>query len=210
MYKDHADWKPVKKLYYKKYYNVVRVGAKSARHRLSIPIEFSGEYRIVDRIDGIKTLDDITVFSSVASVYTNNTDLMDYLLDEYYVVGIETPYNNQHKEYLVDQNRNVIYRDKAWYGTYHHKVKVYETWRHRGHERANPAEVLKSFKELFVSSDSRWNGQHRDLTEFSSSRYFAYPTVYTNNEPSIMLLKMLYNQTVAIYVETVVTPDFLK
>lgn len=206
-YREHPKWQPVKKLYYKKFYNVIRV-SKSARERIKIPPGII-DYRIVDRVSGIEKISGITAFSSVASVYTNNEDLISFLLDNYQIAGIETPYNDQHTSYLKDPNRNILYRDKAWYGKYHHKVRVYETWRLRN-TKSDPKEILYSFKELFKASDSRWNGQNRDLSQFAHYRYYSYPTIYTNNEPSIMLLKMQYNQQVAIYVETVVTPDFLK
>jgi|TARA_R110002074_G_scaffold85854_1_gene189802 hypothetical protein len=211
-HKQHKYWSPVRKLYYKKYYNVIRASATPTHSAVSIPLEFKGEYRIVDRYDGIKKIDGATAFTSVASIYTNNQDLINYVMKTYGVIGIETPFNQTHLDYLLDSNREIIYRDKAWYDQYHHKVRVFESWRSRGlPNSAQPIEVLTMWKELFQRKDSRWSGQDRQLrTSWSHSRYFSYPTVYTNNEASIMLLKMTYNSLLNIHVETVVTPDFLK
>jgi len=67
------------------------------------------------------------------------------------------------------------------------------------------------FDDLFLAADSRWQGINKDHTPLMThSRYFSYPTIYTNNEPSIMLLKMALNDAIRLNVETVVTPEFLK
>ena len=213
-FRNHPNWQPVRKLYYKKYYSVIRVG--NFFHRDAIAIDrrkFDGQYRIVDRYVGLQPDDQgNTAFASVASVYTNNVELLNYLAEEYNVLEVQTPYNDKHLAYLQDSNRDIIYRDKAWYDKYHHKVRVYETWRHRnsaGQQR--PYEMMCRFDELFLSADSRWQGMNRDHTPLKThSRYFSYPTIYTNNEPSIMLLKMVLNDAIRLNVETVVTPEFLK
>jgi len=212
-HKQRKDWQPVRKLYYNKYYNVIRAAAHPTHTKIYIPSEYKGEYRIVDRYVGIQPdVNGNNAFTNIASIYTNNQDLITYVIKHYEVSGIETPFNQTHLDYLQDSNRDILYRDKAWYGQYHHKVKIFETWRKKGKPNsAKPVEVLSMFKELFKPKDSRWNGQNRDHSFlWSHSRYFSYPTIYTNNEPSIMLLKMSYNSILSIYVETVVTPDFLK
>lgn len=213
-FRNHPNWQPVRKLYYKKYYSVIRVG--NFFHRDAIAIDrrkFDGQYRIVDRYAGLQPDDQgNTAFASVASVYTNNVELLNYLDEEYNVLEVQTPYNEKHLTYLTDPNRDIIYRDKAWYDKYHHKVKVYETWRHRNSaDSKKPYDLLCMFDDLFTDTDSRWQGIGRDHTPLKThSRYFSYPTIYTNNEPSIMLLKMALNDVIRISVETVVTPDFLK
>lgn len=211
--RQHPQWTPVRKLYYNKYYNVIRAGTHPTHVKIMFPKEFAKQYRIVDRFVGIQPdSKGNNAFTNVSSVYTNNEKLIEYIIKYYDVIGVESPYNETHLDYLKDPNRDIIYRDKAWYDQYHHKVKVYESWRNRGQgTRAKPVEVLAMFKELFKSGDSRWTGQDRDHSQlWSHSRYFSYPTIYTNNEPSIMLLKMSYNAVLSINVETVVTPDFLK
>jgi hypothetical protein len=212
-HRQHLNWQPVRKLYYKKYYNVVRTGTHPTHQKIDLPKKFAKEYRIVDRFVGIQPDDNgNNAFTNIASVYTNNEELIQYILKYYEVTGIETPYNQTHLDYLLDTNREIIYRDKAWYDQYHHKVRIFESWRSRASvNKAKPMEVLYIFDELFKRIDSRWNGQGRDHSNlWSHSRYFSYPTIYTNNEPSIMLLKMSYNSMLSINVETVVTPDFLK
>ena len=212
-FKEYSTWTPVRKLYYNKYYSVIRVGNFFHRDMIEIPIEFENEYRVVDRYDSLKKdQKDNIAFASIASVYTNNVELLNYLADSYEVQAIETPLNDTHLGYLMDPSRQVIYRDKAWYDKYHHKVRVYETWRHRNtFSPQRPFELMNMFDDLFKKQDSRWRGQGRDHSFLKShSRYFSYPTIYTNNEPSIMLLKMTCNDVIRIDVETVLTPDFLK
>lgn len=180
---------------------------------IEIPIEYEGEYRIVDRYDSLKKdSKDNTAFASIASVYTNNVDLLTFLSVTHEVKSVETPLNDTHLGYLIDPNRHVIYRDKAWYDKYHHKVRVYETWRQRNSTSIQkPYDLMNMFDDLFKKEDSRWQGQGRDHSFLKShSRYFSYPTIYTNNEPSIMLLKMTCNDIIRIDVETVLTPEFLK
>lgn len=212
-FKEYSTWTPVRKLYYKKYYNVIRLGNFFHRDMIEIPDEFEGEYRIVDRYGSLKKdPNGNTAFASVASVYTNNADLLDFLAITYEVQAIETPVNDTHLGYLTDPNRHVIYRDKAWYDKYHHKVRVYETWRQRNiSSNRKPHELMYMFDDLFKKEDSRWQGQGRDHSFLKThSRYFSYPTIYTNNEPSIMLLKMTCNDVINIDVETVLTPEYLK
>lgn len=212
-FREYSTWTPVRKLYYNKYYSVIRVGNFFHRDMIEIPDKFAGEYRIVDRYESLKKdQKGNTAFASVASVYTNNIELLNYLADNYEVQAVETPLNDTHLGYLTDPNRQVIYRDKAWYDKYHHKVRVYETWRHRNTFSAQrPYELMNMFDNLFKKEDSRWQGLGRDHSYLQShSRYFSYPTIYTNNEPSIMLLKMTCNDRIRIEVETVLTPDFLK
>lgn len=212
-FRELPNWLPVRKLYYKKYYSVIRVANFYRRDMIDIPDEFAGEYRIVDRFSDLqKDQKGNTAFASIASIYTNNIDLLTFLSVTYEVKSIETPLNDTHLGYLKDPNRHVIYRDKAWYDKYHHKVRVYETWRHRNTTSPQrPYELMNMFDDLFKKEDSRWQGLGRDHSFLRThSRYFSYPTIYTNNEPSIMLLKMTCNDVIRIDVETVLTPEFLK
>lgn len=208
-FRKHKSWHPTKKLYYKQYSFVIRIGAMLRGHDVVVPTEFS-EYRRVDREDGL-TYTQPPAFTRTCSIYTNDLRLIEYLLSTYneLILVLESPYNEQHAEYLNDPNRNIIYRDKPWYHKYHHKLNVYESWRQSN--KPNPALVIATFQELFQSADSKWAGQGKEPMQFyHSSRWFSYPTIYTNNEASIMLFKLAHGDVLRLSIETIVTPEFLK
>jgi len=213
--RDHVKWAPVKKAYYNKYHNVVRLKVtRSARVKIPTTYTANIDYRVVDRYEAIEVHNTAAITTSIYSVYTNSLELMDYLICNYdsQVEGVESPYNNKHIEYLNDPHRNIIYRDTPWYKTYHHKLNIFESWR-TSTPRPDHREVLLTLQKLFTQSDSRWSGQVRDYTnDFSwlRSRYFSYPIIYTNNEPSIMLFKLHHGSELRMNTETIVTSDFLK
>lgn len=218
---DHEFWKPTTKFYYKRYHTCIHLGPFSKSVcRPRIPREYSGEYRLVNRWDP-----DVKNHSKV---YTSNQDLIDFILNDSFlalhVKSISGPANQEHLDALKDADVNVVFRDNLWYSQYRLKVLINPR---RGATDVNSEDFWKTIYDTF-SKDSRIS--HRSIIDYNVhvNRVFAtgslwntswhhgygytsMPAIYTNNESSIMLLKLSMPQDYRVTVERcILLQDFTK
>lgn len=201
---EHPNWSPATKLYYGKYHTAIKIGPFPYHSPAYIPKHLSG-FRIVNHyVYGSKVTN---------TVYTNNHEVIDYILSDVYlrmhvqsVVGLM---NQDHYNYLRDKDRQIILREKLWYGQYKHKMSVYKTYKHVDTSTDDAERALEFIGETFSGKESRMNGhfgaQYYNVTINSpASSWITMPTVFTNNEAGMFLFKMGFNEKFTIKIETIV------
>lgn len=202
------NWKPIEKLFYGKYANVVRTPDSSID---AILLKYKGEYRLVSRGYHTRT----------HSVYTNNVDLVNDIVNDCVLESIETPLNQMHYDLLADKTRDIIYREKPYYNKYHNRVETYRNWGSAEITVDEFVEINKAMYELFESSESYWSGKewrkklYTDVDWVTRSYHYGrfwhsyLPTIYTNDETALMMFKLRYNDRLRIKIKTIVTTETL-
>lgn len=202
----HSCWSPIQKPFYSKYATVIRYTTTSYTKQKFLS-KFKNTYRSVNRHDR-------SIGSRIESVYTNNVELIDHILDNYNVIGIESPVNEKHYDYLLLDDREIIFRNTPWYGQYYNKVDVFTTrW---NNTEQDIYEIHDTMYELFESS-SRWSGKewrknrimNRTINRWSPYYYFNIPCIYTNDEYAMMLFKMRHGSNARINITTIITMESL-
>lgn len=207
----HSSWSPIKLLYYKKYANVIRY--ISDKYTVSLPSEFASTFRMVNRRHyDYSDPNYLKNKTRLVSIYTNNNDLIDYLIENENPVSIESPRNEKHYTYISDPDRTIIYRDTPWYKQYHNKIDIYATFS-RPITTDDIIDIHKTAYELF--KDGKWSNKEYikrmiDRGTFRPTRSFYYstvPTIYTNDEMSIMIFKMMHSDKFKMRVTTIITAE---
>lgn len=180
--KQHQKWAPTKTCFYNKYHNRVVLGVRGY-DRVSIDLKKfpKNTFRLNDRYDS-------------TSVYTNNYDLLDYLVDNYRVMEINTPINEQHVHKLNTRGYKFEVREKLLHGKYKFKLEVWCTWYFR---RFNQEHMVKLSEEV-----TNWiydfNSNNKDDSRLYHPYYGgwgspAIPILYLNDESALMLFKLQFD-----------------
>jgi hypothetical protein len=180
----HPKWSPSNKLYYNKFNSQITVG----------PTEYNGvDLEHCDSEDYRKNQkfifnDELMQYEVFTTVYTSNDKILDTLIDTYPVHSLSTPVNSDHQNIIEDLHTDTALRTTLYYRKFRFRLVI---WRnHRMDVTAddcNQAHI--SIRDVF-----------RDEAKFLGDRYASttlsywsrdLPTVFTNNEPGIMMLKLM-------------------
>lgn len=220
----HPKWKPATQLYYNKYHTVLRVATTSShwttkKNNLCIPDRFEGAYKLVVRFDWASywevndeesARDLKKEYITLNSVYTNNHELIDYLLSldsTNPVAEIISPSSDQHFEYLSDPDRTYVYRNHLWYKKYAHKTKISIKRELRYSTTQESIEnSTQQIYNVFDPETSHWPAKYAPHYYHFRSRWSSI-IVYTNDEPAIMLFKMVTGDLFNIHIETAITEE---
>ena len=137
--------------------------------------------------------------------YTSNPAMIaDILASDLEVVEICQPLNQMHKELLHDKDRSVVIRDKLWYRKYKHKITAWHNY-----EKPTTHDESKVMVQwIYDNFDRRSNrlGSNSYGTWFSTpGRLVSPPTIFTNSEETMMLMKLAYSDMLRMTMETCIT-----
>lgn len=164
-------------------------------------------------LTGFRTVTHHTGSKVTNTIYTHSQSVIDYILSDAYlrmhvqsVIGL---INQDHYEYLRDKDRNVIVREKPWYGKYQHKMSVFKTYKHVDTSTEDAERALDFIHETFANNESRLNGYFgaqfiMSPHHNSANSWITLPTVFTNNEAGMFLFKMGFNEKFTIKIETII------
>ena len=217
----HPNWQPTTKLYYGKYHTKIKIKQEidyfSRRSELlDIPVKFDKKYKIAHRFDWntyFDSKDDTNnntdrKYINMASVYTSDNDLVNYLINKYdNVVEIQSPSNQKHLECISDTNRTFIYRPHLWYKKYAHKteIRLIREMRYSLDQESIDSATHQIYS-LFDPATSHWPAKHASYYNLFRSRWNSV-AVYTNDEPAIMLLKMVTGDVFDVAIKTAITEE---
>ena len=182
------NWSPSNKLYYGKFHSQITVGP-TAYEAVDVSKFDNISYR---RIQNYIFSDALLAYEVFTTVYTSNADLIQHLLDNYQLVSILTPANDNHQQLIENVHTHTVLRETLYYRKYQFRVVVW--CNHRAQVSAlDFAEINSRVKEVFCG-DSRLLGTRWGDTY---STYIMYeiqhiPTIFTNDEAGIMMLKLSY------------------
>lgn len=151
--------------------------------------------------------------STVTTIYTSDTNFLNWLLKEFQIVKLSSPQDSHHKEILssVVDDINLVFRKQPYYGKYYFKLDCWVPWTNRNNIDYGRADEITHFmfdlKESKITHDimsRRWYyGASAPNSVFNY--YPSFPKVYTNDEPSLMLFKLMFSNDLTIKISKVVT-----
>lgn len=207
----HPNWRKINRLYYKKYKNYIVL---KIEYTLSIAgiWQKSNSTELKDCYD-FKTRsmyyhrEGDTLYDFV-KYYTNDLELISWLSDTFEVLEVSTPINEEH-EAMLDQagiEANTIIRDTLYYDKFMYKVKVDEPDYGRSYYFWARTPVGIEFTES-VNYLQSWINEN--FTDRKSVRSMYTPegvyNNYTNDQKSLMLLKMICPDNISIKITKVLT-----
>jgi len=140
-----------------------------------------------------------------ANFYTSDESIIESLLRcEYEVVEITKPLNEMHKELLHKRDRKVVIRNKLWFNKYKHKIS---SW-HNYNKITTPDEsraMVNWIYENFPKGKNRIVSSMYGSYFTSSNRLAQPPTIFTNSEETMMLMKLAYSNMLRLTMETCIT-----
>ena len=190
----HPKWSPSKKLYFKKFNSQITVG----------PTEYEGvslrqyersEYRLSQSYVFNDQLRQYEVFTTV---HTSNQDILNHLCDCYPVVALSTPVNSDHLGIIEDVHIDSTLRKTLYYRKFRYRVLIWQN--HRMDVNVDDfKQAGASIKSVFQDEAKFLGDRVGYMTYYSSP----LPTVFTNNEPGIMMLKLMLGNKFRIQVTKV-------
>jgi hypothetical protein len=190
----HSEWSYTQKLWYEKYHSRIVLGPYSRYNKVKFPpLYFDFRERQVSTSKGILT-----------SIYTNDESLLKDLASKYTKIhSISTPINKEHCEILNDSSKDVEIRNKLYHNKYRIKMYISRNWtKQLTHEYWN----MQSLKLIdwmdSTFNDTRYRNQIGTNTRFYSmyfKNYVQIPFIYTNDEESIMMMKLMFGDEFRYY-----------
>lgn len=203
--RQNPKWKPTNKLWYSKYHCSIKLGPfDNDRHAPLIerPHRQSNSYGQIDGKFAIMW----------TTIYTTDVKLLEGLTKLYPYEEVHTPMNEKHATHLLDGDHTMAIRQSQWYNRYRYKLEC-STWRTwswgKKTDEQDLAHADKFIKESFTRKDSRfrvsegWHGYNHDAK-------IRLPTIYTNDEASLMLFKLTFSKAIPICITEAVTYDEIK
>lgn len=200
---------PTPHLYYGKYMNCYHIGPYTSVPPALLPREFSGKYKTVKH-----HVDNYTKIK--LRLYTNDKDVIEFINTNKYIQIIEsyTPISEEHEQYLLKNDRNLILREKLYYNKYKHKV---ELWHMRSViDRDGLDDIMKDVYGSFSKKGRvvhKMGGYYNVFKFGPNNRTIVYdylPNFYTNDERELMLFKLKYSDRLDIIINTVILVEDLK
>ena len=142
-------------------------------------------------------------------IYTDDGDLILGLMDKYIYSEVKTPMSEKHENILMDQK--TLIRDKLWFGKYKHRLNCWIPWHQRGtamfHSKSHKEPILADAQAFFSANFDR----DKDYVRNTNYGYGDnLPYIYTNDEHSLMLFKIAFNDRMNIDITTIMTFDEIK
>jgi len=140
-----------------------------------------------------------------ANFYTSDESIIESLLQcQFEIIEITKPLNKTHKELLHKRDRKVVIRDKLWFNRYKHKISSWHNW-----DRVTTVEesrdMVKWIYEHFPKGKNRIVSSMYGSYFTSSNRLAQPPTIFTNSEETMMLMKLAYSNMLRLTMETCIT-----
>jgi hypothetical protein len=210
-YTSHPKFKLSDKYYFGEYFYSVMID----QYKKSQPIENFLLYKDVE----YRTRSDHR--HPCLTVYTSDLDFLDWIIENYKIVKICGPVNDNHLNIMINvsEDHNLVYRKRPYYGEYYFKLDTWIPWMNRNtidENRINEImEFISNLKDSKIchdiSSRNWYLGQHASSVGWFGGRnlnwnaYPAFPKVYTNDEASLMLFKLMFSNDLTIKIHKVVT-----
>lgn len=230
MFKDltnHPNWQMSTKYFYKKYAYRIQMGPFKQRFNI---VSGMADYKNIDyrqRWDWVHNFawqsgENDAKFNF--AVYTSSEELVNYLLDNFKdkILCVNSPINEKHSKILDGLEANTIFRKQLYYKQYPLKMEVWRSWRNSDATDDDLEEAYEWILENFNDrSHSRitlrgnlthvstniwnitWSGSKVPPSRFG--RYVQLPIVYTTDEPSLMMFKLMYGNKLNMEITRVVT-----
>ena len=210
-----SKWTPSFKRYYSLYHSSAKFVGKMRGERLSFDSKWDDEYRI-RRSYHYNGLHD--GYCPEITIYTNNLEMLCELINDPYYENrldyITTPRDTEHLNALSSSDERIIFRSKLFYNTYRYRAIANVNYYRNAPEADTVKQAVKFVDENFV--DSRivynngrvyWpNGFRRNWLTGNVATPKSipkFPTVYTNDESSLFLLKMSWGTELNLLSERV-------
>jgi len=210
--------KPATKLYYGHYHTSIAFRPiRESVGRPNIPDRFNNTYR---------TVSTPKAGFLVTKIYTSNEELLDYILDDIFlsinISEVFSPVNESHLRAIQDKDVDTMFRENYWYSQYQYKVSVTPK-RDVTIPDEEELELQKILNEDY--QDCRIIQSYQPWVSFSRSslwglgytppqtmkRQWYPPTIFTNSEENIFLLKMRFNHLYRFQIiKIILLEDILK
>lgn len=223
---NHKAWKQSSTGYYSKYIARVVLSGFSFWdyggniERLPIDRNFDGEYKKVRKLDR----DGLFEFR----VYTSNVDLLLWFAKapelQDHIEEITCPANQSQIDELQKFKDNVLYREKYFFGKYKFRLQPDNYWTYQRQNMSKPSneivlEAINFLKDNFKDSRIQYtNGRYSMMytrsqflqtgtisssTSLTAQRMLNIPTLYTNDEGSLMLYKLKFGADLLFNIDKV-------
>lgn len=217
----HPKWSPSLKRFYNKYHSSVKLIDFAWHDSFRLPIELDDEYRIRRSFGKIKDGN----WTREITVYTNNFDLIDLLMADPYFAShidyISTPIDQDHLDALHSGLGNVIFRSSPFYKKYYYRVISGLRWGEiPDREKVESAVnfIKENFTDYKLTYPSGRNFFIRNSWPLYAARVYSpgtsqytttprFPCLYTNDESTLMLLKMGYDTDFNLQISKVYVTD---
>tara|TARA_B110001454_G_scaffold195413_1_gene197672 strand:- start:1603 stop:2220 length:618 start_codon:yes stop_codon:yes gene_type:complete len=137
--------------------------------------------------------------------YTSNETLIESVLNSgFEIAEITKPLNKTHKELLHKRDRKVVIREKLWFNKYKHKISSWHNW-DRTTTVQESRDMVRWVYEHFPKGENRVVSTMYGSYFSSSNRLAQPPTVFTNSEETMMLMKLAYSDMLRLTMETCIT-----
>ena len=191
--------KPTESMYYREFDTCIKL-IKIPRnfHFTYTRINNSGKlrYRVVKNYRSRHEYD--------ANFYTSDESIIESLLQgKYEVVEITKPLNKTHKELLHKRDRKVVIREKLWFNRYKHKISAWHNY-DRATTPIESKEMVEWIHEHFPRGENRIVSTSYGFY-FSAKHLSQPPTIFTNSEETMMLMKLAYSNMLRMTMETCIT-----
>lgn len=205
-FKEHSNWSRINKLYYGEYKNNITVVVKRFENIQDLYyaqkdkiMRYACDYRF--RSSPRWRIDESVVD---AKFYTNDLELLEWLYTNFEVKAISTPDGEAH-EALLDRTgveTNTIIREKLYYNNYVFKVSfdAMDSWFKLGHIKRQ--EISNQVADM-----QQWMTDNIEDIKTMSNKWSWYGAKnhYTNDEHSLMLLKMILPDELKLEITKVLT-----
>lgn len=154
-------------------------------------------------------------------VYTSDTNLVDWLIENYPIHKISCPKNEEHYNILKDikDDVDVIFRERAFYNKYHFKLDCWTPYNWRRQQMSSemtPERYEQILTFMHNMEDSKithdiYSRRHEYMINnptmggFWGIRPSQFPKVYTNDEQSLMMFKLMFSNDIRIKISKVIT-----
>lgn len=208
-------WTPSFKQYYSRYHSSAKFIGKSRGERLNFDSKWDDEYRIRRSYTYSGLRDG---YYPALTIYTNNIEMLCELVnDQYYETRLDyitTPRDSEHLNALSSSDQKVIFRSKLFYNKYQYRAIANVNYYRNPPSEETVIAATRFVEENFSDSRVVYNngkvcwpvGYRRNWQTgktFMPSAIPKFPTVYTNDESSLFLLKMSWGTDLNLVSERV-------
>lgn len=188
------NWKPSEKLYYDKYNSKIIIGPLSNYNDVAIEAPHRSKSSFIFNTESKE-------YDIYTTVYTSDLNLLWGLSQKFNFNSISTPINDHHLDIIDASKKNkILVRKNLWYRKYRYRCVGYVPyWGMTRIEEGLYEEVTEWIDEVFKDSRKSFN--------YNYGRGF---TIYSNDEPSHMLLKIRWGDMFKIEITEINTFDEIK
>jgi len=144
------------------------------------------------------------------NLYTSDEEIInDVLTSGVQIAEITKPLNKTHKELLHKSDRKIVIRGKLWFNRYKHKITSSHNW-DKATTISESRNMIEWIYEHFPKHDNRIVSTAYGSYFNGTNRLSQPPTIFTNSEETMMLMKLAYSNMLRMTMETCITLKELK